>query len=710
MTRLDVARCSRRPTPRRSRSSASPSTTATDVYALGVAALRAPDRNAAARARQARSAAALAAAVERETVERPSQRVASALERPAATAEARDGRRRLAGDLDTIVLKALRREPERRYPSAAALADDLRRHLDGRPVEARPDTFGYRAGKFVRRHRAGVAAAAALVFLALVAGLAGAPGRRAAPRRTRATAAAEARAPSASRSSSSASSRSPIPSSPAGETVTARSCSIRARGASRTELAAEPEIQADLLEAVARIDAGSGSLEPSATLAEASLEIRRARLPGDAGHGGASRRSARCGWPGQARRGREADPRGAQVLEARGDPSSLATARVQSDFAQVLFWKGREAEAEKNEREVYETYRRVLGAENAQTATHLRNLGVLLDELDRIDEAEKAYRESQASSSGTRPDHANLGQSYLNLASLLDHRGKRQEAEALYRRTLAIRRARLGTDHPTIGQTLQLTALFLLNQGKLDESEATYGEALALFRGSIRSTSRSASARTAWRSSRRAAAATRRRRAPARGRRARSARCSARSTRSSGRRPATWPSRSLLQGRLEEAERLQRQVVERLEEITGKESAETAQALGRLGDTLRKRGAAAEAIPLCRRSLGIQTKILGPEHWTSPSRRTSSARRSPPRQTRGAAGGRRDPRPRGRALPQAPARALEADRSRPHAEDARGHASDSVNPNQSAHARRDLEGGAWPRSSRRGPDPRRTTP
>jgi eukaryotic-like serine/threonine-protein kinase len=76
----------------------------------------------------------------------------------------------LRGDLDTIVLKALRKEPERRYRTAHDLSEDLRRHLEGLPVTARADTLGYRAGKFVRRHRAAVAAAA-LVSASLVAGI-----------------------------------------------------------------------------------------------------------------------------------------------------------------------------------------------------------------------------------------------------------------------------------------------------------------------------------------------------------------------------------------------------------------------------------------------------------------------------------------------------------------------------------------------------------
>ena len=81
-------------------------------------------------------------------------------------------RRRLAGDLDTIVLKALSKEPARRYASADQFSDDVRRHLSGLPVIARRDTLGYRASKFARRNRAAVVGGV-LVFAALVAGVIG---------------------------------------------------------------------------------------------------------------------------------------------------------------------------------------------------------------------------------------------------------------------------------------------------------------------------------------------------------------------------------------------------------------------------------------------------------------------------------------------------------------------------------------------------------
>ena len=76
----------------------------------------------------------------------------------------------LRGDLDNIVLMALRKEPERRYQSVEQFSEDIRRHLEARPVLARKDTIGYRATKFARRNRAGLAAAA-LVLLFLIGGI-----------------------------------------------------------------------------------------------------------------------------------------------------------------------------------------------------------------------------------------------------------------------------------------------------------------------------------------------------------------------------------------------------------------------------------------------------------------------------------------------------------------------------------------------------------
>jgi eukaryotic-like serine/threonine-protein kinase len=135
----------------------SPITTESDVYSLGVVAYE------------------LLAGARPYTFKSPLTAdwdvLSSDVRAPSAVASERGAARSLRGDLDTIVLKALKKEPAERYASAAVFADDLDRYLRGDPVVARPDSAGYRLRKFAVKHRLAVGAAAAVV-LALAAGLA----------------------------------------------------------------------------------------------------------------------------------------------------------------------------------------------------------------------------------------------------------------------------------------------------------------------------------------------------------------------------------------------------------------------------------------------------------------------------------------------------------------------------------------------------------
>ena len=141
-------------------------TQASDIYSLGVVLYRLL-AHANPYGPAAKDHYTLARAVVEGEPTRPSDAVSDTL--PGARAL----RRRLKGDLDAVLLMALRNEPQRRYASAEALADDLFRHLEGLPVQARRGAWSYRAGRFVLRHRAALGAAV-LANVALVAGVAAA--------------------------------------------------------------------------------------------------------------------------------------------------------------------------------------------------------------------------------------------------------------------------------------------------------------------------------------------------------------------------------------------------------------------------------------------------------------------------------------------------------------------------------------------------------
>ncbi len=180
--------------------------------------------------------------------------------------EPRRLRRLLSGDLDSIVLRALRKEPQYRYASVEQLSKDLRRHLEGRPVRARKGTFAYRTGKLLRRRGKELAAAAAALLLAGVAVDRESQQRHTACERDRAQRISGFLVELFKVSD---------PSEARGNSVTAREILDRSAARIEQELEKDPELRAALMTTIGEIYGNLGLYSEATQLLETALAQRQ---------------------------------------------------------------------------------------------------------------------------------------------------------------------------------------------------------------------------------------------------------------------------------------------------------------------------------------------------------------------------------------------------------------------------------------------------
>jgi serine/threonine-protein kinase len=391
--------------------------------------------------------------------------------------------RALRGDLDNIVLMALRKEPERRYGSVEQMMDDIERYRRGLPVRARPDTLAYRTQKFVRRHAVGVATVAAF-GLVLVSYAATVTHQARQLSRERDRAQTEARKAERVRDFLVGLFEAADPSQAKGEQVTAAELVDAGARQAREGLAAEPEVQAEMLGVLGKVLHERASYARAEPLLAEALAIQR-RLHPD-GHVDLARaldayvaivvengdlpRAEQLAREALAMRRRLFDahrPEVAEGLEALSVAISL---------------QGRFVEAETVLREALAIRQRLPG-QDAKLAETWNDLGVQLAKQRRHVEAEAAYRTGIAIERRVYPpDHPNIAAGLGNLAVTLQQRGRFDEAEALYRETLEARRRVFGSEHPLVGNVLFNIASLQRRRGRTAEAVATHREALAIRR------------------------------------------------------------------------------------------------------------------------------------------------------------------------------------------------------------------------------------
>ncbi len=419
-------------------------------------------------------------------------------------------RRQLRGDLDHILMKALRSDPGARYATVEALSADLGRYLEGRPVSARADSFAYRAKKYVGRHRAGVAAAAVAVAAVIGFGAIYTTGI------TRERDLAEDEAVKAQTTTRFLQRLlgDAYPSVALGDTFSMGE--LLSRAVVRVDsLDDQPEIQAELLRTLGDVYREQGRFEEALPLLERSVSLHRSSggpmtpevaqalsALGHMHHEAHDYEAARQVHR-ESLEAAEAiyEPDDSLVLYALNNLAAAAQAigdyeeaiaayeailsrhdRLFADTSQlVIVTRGNRgqlyhamgdyAAAEAELGEALRLKREVFPAMHPSTALTLNNLGAAIERQGRLEEAEAVHREAlDMFRQVFGPDHHRVGMSAYNLATALRLQGRLEEADSLYRLTLAIDRQTFGEEHEEVGRSLRAVGRLAVEREACDEA------------------------------------------------------------------------------------------------------------------------------------------------------------------------------------------------------------------------------------------------
>lgn len=519
-------------------------TTASDVYSLGVLLYKlltghSPYRLA------GRSPEEIERAICEEVPEKPSIVIGRPEELqadegiiPRSVSETREGtpdklRRRLCGDLDNIVLMALRKEPQRRYVSAEQFSQDITRHLEKLPVIARPDTAGYRAAKFVARHKAGVAAAVLLV-LSLTAGIAAtawqakvavAEGQRARVESAKAQRINAFLQDMLSFSSPAYNSSNPRKDPDAKVSEVVEQAAKRAE----SELADQPEVLAEMQRTIGSVYYAQGRYNQAEQILRASLQnyihlygpdrpetILASNLLANVllRKGGAAEAEALFRKDidierKEAQRG-HLDVRTmayvlgdyGSMLDQRADKATEGylrealqyaskltgkdrayVAMIDNDLGDVAYRSGNWNEAERLDRAAIDEYRRLPEGTYVEMAATLSNLGAVLIKKGSYSQAEPFVREGlELRLKMLGNAHPDTAMSLFRLSDLLYKKGDYQNAESAARESVQVFSRALTTpkDNAYFANPLMELGLILNKTGRFREAEAYLREALEI--------------------------------------------------------------------------------------------------------------------------------------------------------------------------------------------------------------------------------------
>jgi serine/threonine protein kinase/Tfp pilus assembly protein PilF len=438
-------------------------------------------------------------------------------EHPAPMARGWSGVRRLDPDVQTVAGKALEKEPDRRYTSAAALGDDVDRYLESQPILARPPSATYQIRKMISRHRLPFAFATLLLFLVVAFGIGMGVLYAESQRNLRRAEAAEREAAREAHTATRTTDfllglfESSNPETSSGETITAREVMDEGAVRVRDELASEPLTQARLMHTLGQVYMSLALYDDSRQQIEEALSLRRAHLPaGDVEIIDTLHQSARvaeklgeltqadalyletiAGYEALGERGRDG------LIDALGNHGWLRDELGELDSATERFNRAIDLARAKNpvdEARLMSLYnnraatamnrgdfdganedlarsldlsRRVFGEHHHQTANVLTNLGVCNSMDGKAEEAEHYHLEALAIYEKVYGEiSTDVANAVGNVAIVYSQTGRFDEAGPYFQRALEIQEVIYGPDHPTVAQSLTNLGLHSLQTGR----------------------------------------------------------------------------------------------------------------------------------------------------------------------------------------------------------------------------------------------------
>ncbi len=382
-------------------------------------------------------------------------------------------RHQLHGDLDWITMKALEKDRTRRYISASELAADIKRHLNNEPVMAGPPSAVYRAKKFVRRHRAGVAASA-LVLLAILTGITG---------MTIGIIRAKKAEKSAMEEAENARQISDFlvqlfevsdPGESLGHDISAREVLDRGSEKIERELQDQPLVQARLMDTMGKVYMALGLYDQAETYAKKALETRISILGDEHAEVSRSLISAAdvLAKKGENDKAGSFYKRSLAITEKIYGPDSLEMADTLNKLGYILLRQEDFDGATGSLKRALEIHEKFLGPDNEDVADSLNRLGTVYYVQGKYAEAEPVFlRTLSIREKLYDENHPKLAHTLSNLSLVRCALGQYSGAKELLERALAIQEKVLGPDHTDIASVLSNLAWVLRNMDRPAEAK-----------------------------------------------------------------------------------------------------------------------------------------------------------------------------------------------------------------------------------------------